>query len=493
MPEYIKALIVLLTIGSGVFYFSKPLFLDFGIDASTLKNRWITWCLLTMAAFLSMNFWIFLVVVTLILVNSKKNNEDPIALFFFLIVILPVIRVEIPGFGGVRYILDVDHLRVATLILLLPLFFQERRRRSGAINPFAVGDAVLLGYFIWTVILRYRWDDAIGIVRYSIYCFVDVGLPYYTISRCIKDIKSIEKLIANFALSGIVVAAVAIFEIIKYWLLYSSIPSALGLDSNAAYLGRGELLRAMATSGQPIVLGYELVAVFGTFLYFYQSTTSRLRYLAILSLIVLGQISSLSKGPWLGFVLLGAVMIFTAKNKVKYTSYAILVFISASVVLPATDVGRKVIDYLPFVGGLDEGSATYRQLLFKKSLESISDNLWTGSIDYLYNMEELRQGQGIIDLVNTYLSITLDTGLIGLFLFIGCIAFVMRKTYAAKNTYAKLAAVMQEALGRVLLSILVGLLFIIAACSPISTIPIILTMFLSVALAYSQTTVKPKL
>ncbi len=44
-------------------------------------------------------------------------------------------------------------------------------------------------------------------------------------------------------------------------------------------------------------------------------------------------------------------------------------------------------------------------------------------------MEDLRQGEGIIDIVNTYLGVALNYGLVGLFLFLGFILLGMIKTY----------------------------------------------------------------
>jgi O-antigen ligase len=44
-------------------------------------------------------------------------------------------------------------------------------------------------------------------------------------------------------------------------------------------------------------------------------------------------------------------------------------------------------------------------------------------------MEDLRQGEGIIDIVNTYLGVALIYGLVGLFLFLGFILLGTIKTY----------------------------------------------------------------
>jgi O-antigen ligase len=82
-------------------------------------------------------------------------------------------------------------------------------------------------------------------------------------------------------------------------------------------------------------------------------------------------------------------------------------------------VGDRVIDNLPFVGTVDQDNVSYRQRLAERSWELIQQNPFFGSPFGLLHLEELRQGQGIIDLVNTYATVAMYYGLIGLSLFLG--------------------------------------------------------------------------
>ena len=89
--------------------------------------------------------------------------------------------------------------------------------------------------------------------------------------------------------------------------------------------------------------------------------------------------------------------------------------------LLASPAGRTIIDYLPFVGTVDAGTVTYRERLFDISIEVIKQNPVLGAADVMQLpvMQQLRQGAGIIDIVNTYLLVALVTGLVGLSLFAG--------------------------------------------------------------------------
>jgi O-antigen ligase len=67
----------------------------------------------------------------------------------------------------------------------------------------------------------------------------------------------------------------------------------------------------------------------------------------------------------------------------------------------------------------EQGSTIdYRRELLETSLALIRQSPWLGVPNYGAYMEHLRQGEGIIDIVNTYLRVTLDAGLVGLTMFL---------------------------------------------------------------------------
>jgi hypothetical protein len=81
-------------------------------------------------------------------------------------------------------------------------------------------------------------------------------------------------------------------------------------------------------------------------------------------------------------------------------------------------IGAKLFDHLPFFGSVDSGSVTYRQQLIEVSVGLVWQNPFFGNPYALHHMESLRQGQGIIDLVNVYLSVAIFSGIVGLFFFL---------------------------------------------------------------------------
>lgn len=494
MPEFIRALIAILVIGSVVLYLVKPLFVEFGMPVAAFDARRKYWYLVTAAAFLSLNFWVFVVVLVGILLHAKKRETGVISLYFFLIMALPLLKAELPGFVPIRFLFEVDYLRVLVMVLLLPVCmrqWQKKDSKGRSANRLIWCDSLLLGYILLTVILRFREDDVIGVARYIMYSIADVGIPYYAISRSVSKIEDFREVLSSFAMTGLVVSAIAVFEFTRRWLLYSSLGDALGLDMMAGYLDRGNFLRALVTSGQPIVLGYDLIAVLGAVLYLKSEKTTVWRYWSAVALVIFGSIATLSKGPWVGMVLTAAVLILTDKKSGQKIVYALLVVACVAIFMANTDFGAAAVEYLPFVGKLDEGSMSYRQLLFDKSIQAISDNPVFGSINYLDKMEDLRQGQGIIDLVNTYLMVALDSGLVGLALFAGYFIAMFASVYTSIKEYPKGSN--EEFLGRILVAILIGLLFVLSACSPIENIPALYIGFSALALSYHRMTGKLKL
>jgi O-antigen ligase len=484
MPEYIRALIVILALATVVFAFAKAPATAVAITPEDFIHRRNTWFYITLAGFLSQNYWVFAVIVSLVIYNAAKKDSNKIAMFFFLVLALPQIKVEIPGFAGIRYFYAVDYVRMLTAVVLLPVCIEARKLAVAKVSKAYWPDILLATYIVLTLVLQAQYDVATNLARSALSWAIDVVIPYYAISRSIKDLKSFRDVLMSFAIAAMLASFVGVFEFVRHWILYASAGEALGAEWDPGYLARGDFLRASATSGQSIVLGYVIAVAIGLFLALRRSVPKVQQYAGGMALLLAGVVSPLSRGPWIGLVAMLFVFVLTGDKPIQRITKYLIAAIPLGIALMFTDYGQKIIDYLPFMGTVDSENVTYRQNLFDTSFQIILDNPFFGSTDYLLHMEELRQGQGIIDLVNTYLIVGLNTGFIGLGLYVMFFLTILLSTFRR----LRLAPLATEArtLGQALFAVLVGALLIIATVSPIYHVPLLLWSVAAMCIAFGK-------
>jgi O-antigen ligase len=151
--------------------------------------------------------------------------------------------------------------------------------------------------------------------------------------------------------------------------------------------------------------------------------------------------------------------------------------------LPGTD---KVVNLLPFIGSTEKENVDYRANLMTNSMIVIQRHPWFGSSNFTATpeMEAMRQGEGIIDIVNTYLRVALEKGFVGLGLFAGFFALTLIGIYRAMRLIPDKESE-EHLLGRVLLATLVSVLVMIFTVSSITFIPIVYWSVAAMGVAYT--------
>lgn len=486
MPEHIRALIVILVLAGGTFVLLRRSVIG-STAASDYVRRRNLWLGLTILAFASHSFWLYAAVATIVLAIAQQRETNIQALFFALLFVIPPASAEISGFGLINYFFALNHLRLLSLALLLPAFIALRRQSGtlafGRIWP----DRLLLAYLLLIVALSLRDANLTDTARQAFYLFVDVFLPYYVASRGLRKLAQLRDAMQAFVIAAILIAVIAAFEFARHWLLYRGVLGAMGIDwGYSTYLGRAGTLRASASTGHSIALGFALAVSLGLCLAILPGLRSRLAKLILVAPLGIGLFASLSRGPWVGAAVIVIAFIATgryAPRRLIMLALAGVVSLPLLAVLPG---GQKFLDLLPFIGNVEKGNIDYRERLMDNSLIVIQRNPWFGSVDFLMapEMQEMRQGQGIIDIVNTYLSIALSSGLVGVALFCGfflSILVALRRTIRAKQTEddARLC-------GRALLATVVGILLMIFIVSSITVIPIIYWSVAGLCVAFVQ-------
>ena len=206
-----------------------------------------------------------------------------------------------------------------------------------------------------------------------------------------------------------------------------------------------------------------------------------------MALLAVGLIAPLSRGPWVGAAVLIVVFIATGRYAARRLMSLALAATLAIAVLAIMPGGEKVINLLPFTGSTESENIDYRERLINNSMIVIQRNPWLGSVDFLKTpeMEAMRQGQGIIDIVNSYIRVALEIGFVGLGLFVAFFALVLRGIYRAMHSIPDRDSE-EYLLGRVLLATLLAILVIIFTVSSITVIPIMYWSVAALGVAYAQ-------
>src|ERR1700733_8970645 len=125
MPVSIKALIVILAIATVAFRLGKPLALVFSNESDFSRRRNV-WFVLTVAAFLSPNFWLFALVAVPVLAWAGRKDTNPLALYVILLHVIPPIPIDIPVVG-IKELFALDNYRLLSFCVLIPALFRLRR------------------------------------------------------------------------------------------------------------------------------------------------------------------------------------------------------------------------------------------------------------------------------------------------------------------------------------------------------------------------------
>ena len=497
MPEHLKALVVILGVSTVVFSFAKAPACALASTTGDFERRRNLWFAITLTAFLAHDFWIYIVVAAVLLFFATGREPNKLAMFFFLLFAVPYISAEIPSIGVIQNFFAIHYGRLLALVVLLPAFLVLRRQPDVERFGRTVPDKLLLGYLILTFILQLTNNTFTSTLRHQVfYAFTDVFLPYYVASRSLKNLQGFRDALMAFVTGVLVLSALGAFEFAKHWLLYSNLDEALGVRwslGGYAGSGRGDSLRALVTTGQPIVLGYVIAVGVGFWLYLRKSVPNPKVWGLGMLLLIVGLIAPLSRGPWVGAALIFLVFVVTGPSAgLRFAKLGLLGIVALPLLL-TTPAGQTIIDHLPFVGTIDQHNITYRQRVLDVCIQVILQNPFFGSRHFIHlpEIQDLRQGEGIVDIVNTYLGIGLWSGLVGLSLFAGFFVTIAIGIFRGMRDVADRSDE-SYLLGQILFATLLGILIMIFNTASITYVPVVYWSVTGLGVAYVRMLARAK-
>ena len=442
----IKALIVVLAIAATVFQLAKPIALQF-INGEDFSRRRLVWFVLTAAYFASPNFWIYTLVAVPMLVWANRKDPNPIALYLLMLHVIPPINVIIPVLGN-NGLFPLNNYRLLAFCVLLPATMRYRKNREQVTaGRLGAMDILLLAFGALQVALYTPPDlphhllipdSPTNVLRRAFLFFLDTYLLYFTISRTCQSRRKMVDAAATFCLACGVMAAIALFEHVRNWLLYTDIASRWGNDPHAGfYLMRGGSVRAQVSAGHSIALGNLLAVAFGFWLYLKAHVRSATHRIGATLLLWGGLYATSSRGAWLGAATIYFAFLAAGPRAVSRIVKGAGLAIALAGLIALSPVGDRILEVLPILGRTADDTIVYRQRLAERGWELVLAHPLFGDQFPWPEMEDFRQGEGIIDIVNTYLDIALNYGLIGLFCFLSFILFGMIAVYARSKELAR--------------------------------------------------------
>jgi len=465
MLSQIKPLVVVLLFALVMFSLARPTFVRFMADSDYVRRRNV-WLALTTAAFLSPSFWVYFFIAAPTMVWAGRKDSNPLALYLMLYLLIPPMDVDIPAIG-IGQVFPLNQARLLNLTVLLPaICTRDSEPSTGRKHGATAADILLLAFGALHLLVFIPYESITNTIRRAILYGIDVYIVYYAFSRLSRRPETSTDALGALTLTAIILAPIGAFESIRQWLLFTGISANWGVPNEFSWLLRGDKLRAQASTGHALGLGWLLAMGTGFWMYLRTTEPSRIRSFWVFILFTVGLFFTYSRGPWMMATLIPLCYLAMTSRDVASFAKKILAFGLIAAIFLATPLGSDVADKLPFIGNADQDTVEYRRQLAETSWRLIQEHPLFGNPFVLLEMEELRQGQGIIDMVNGFTTIALYYGLVGLTLYVGALLIPTLRCFSRFRLARAQGDGPVTIHSAVLIACMIGTIFYIASTGP---------------------------
>jgi hypothetical protein len=276
-------------------------------------------------------------------------------------------------------------------------------------RTWVASDLAVLGFTLIYCICMSLRDTPTGVARTVVTFLVPYVLSYQIVSRV--RLGSPEIILRLFVVAAAAAGLLCLFESLRHWPLYAGIMGVKNdiwtVDAPRTWLERGGIARAYGPFAHPLtggaMLGLAAVAAWG--LSRIRGVSGPLALLGALILVGLG--ATLSRS---GLVAVAVGLMVFQFLRGRYL-LAILVPLA----------GLVIVFGLPILGGEDARfNAAYRIGLLSGVPRALGGHMWLGYREAVAQgmLDSFIQGQGIVDLVNAYLALLVEGGLVTVVAFL---------------------------------------------------------------------------
>lgn len=355
-----------------------------------------------------------------------------LAAYLLMIMVIPPLFWQLGGLGDINYVLSLNGPRILGVVLLvgpaLNLLGDSKYKRERWV---VLLDVAVLAYQVLRIALMAPHLTTTGILRMTVESSLDVLLPYYVFSRALRNEADLRFILTHLVLGLALAGCVGFAEFFLRRDLYSELQYVYGIKWQLTMkLMRGDFLRVQAATPAPIVMAVEMIFALGLWTYLRGLEWRRFSVLLVFFGFACCLVFTFSRGPWIGGLCFAAALLGLRRLGVKTFVWLFVLLLAGAVTAKMIGADEQVVTALGAVFGSsdqDLNTINYRRRLLDTALELLKQSPWLGVPDYASQMQDLKQGEGIIDLVNSYVAIALDTGVIGLVLYMLPYLLVFRR------------------------------------------------------------------
>ncbi len=488
----LKLLVAVFSVSCLAAYVFRTAFQDI-FSKAEYKRVWQIVLLGVLASYLCQVPAVFLFVVACLGIYGAaatgRGAAGKIGIYLLLACTLPPINQSLGGFGGINYVLMLDHRRILSLVLLSwAAIHIVSTKAPPRVTKFLLIDLLVVGYQALRFILIMPHSTFTTLIRFVVEATLDILLPYFVVTRGIRSMADLRFVCGHLLVGIAFAAAVGLTEAVLRHNLFSGLQSIYHIQWQLTYaFMRGSLVRVQATTPQPIILAFMLLFGIGLTYWLKGQQWRRPSVFALMAAIALAEVATFSRGPWLGAALILLALVGMRRLSAAAFRIALVALVLGGVALKLADADQQVVAALGAIFGSDQAdisSIEYRRELLDTSLALIKQSPWLGVPNYAAQMQALKQGEGIIDVVNSYVAIMLDAGIVGLTVYLlpflvvlnRLISAIRRREYGAPEGGNRFAPAFA--------ALIIGCLFAIFTASTFNIIPVLLTLLLSLPTAW---------
>jgi len=436
-----------------------------GMGTQAFIRRRNLWLATTVLVFASPGYWAFVATLIVLLSATRKRENNIVSLYFVLMLAIPNSSVELPKLGNIS-LLNLDSYMILTVVLLLPSLMQSfRNQKSSEELPRGISSQGLL---LWVVIF-YAIQVAVWMpveslthsLRRGTSFLLGTIILYMSIQRLLKEPEQLKESFYALLMGITLMASIALVESMKFWQLYAEVASQ--------WHGA---LRSTASVDSPITLGQLCMMGIIILLHLYDHGKKNLRYrlLCMGAILVCATYVTRSRAPWVsGFIGIAVYLWHSPTSKSRLPAFLGIIG-TTFLALSQTQYGERIIEFLPYTGKVLDETARYREQMSLALWRLMWDSPILGSTNFGSSLEHLRQGQGIIDLLNVYLVLGAAFGIPCLAAFIFCLLRPIVFLYKTAKRSSKGVDSELRSLSSIMLAMLIGHMVFMYTISFLTTV-----------------------